>query len=120
MTIYTTVLAVAMFAKGYRRAACFIVGVMIATAVTTTLLKVLARPRPARCGSRVEHLLETNAFPSGHASSIAAFAGVVMVLVAMLVRRANLRRLVYVAMVLVVVAGLPPTGSSSAATTPPT
>jgi YegS/Rv2252/BmrU family lipid kinase len=101
MTVYTTVLAVAMFAKGYRRAAVFVVGVMITTAVTTTLLKVwLDRARPL--WQSVEHLLETNAFPSGHASSIAAFAGVVMVLVAMLVRRANLRRLVYAAMVLVV------------------
>jgi YegS/Rv2252/BmrU family lipid kinase len=101
MTILTTVLAVAMFAKGYRRAAAFAVGVMIATALTNTVLKVaLDRARPV--WQSVEHLLETNAFPSGHASSVAAFGGIVMVLVAMLVRRANLRRLAYAATVVVV------------------
>jgi YegS/Rv2252/BmrU family lipid kinase len=101
MTVLTTVLAVAMFAKGYRRAAGFVVGVMIATSVTTTLLKVwFDRDRPV--WQAVEHLLETNSFPSGHASSIAAFAGIVIVLVQMLVRRANLRRLVYVGMIIVV------------------
>ena len=101
MTVLTTVLAVAMFAKGYRRAAA--------------LHRrrddrdrrhhhpaeaVVDRDRPV--WQATEHLLETNAFPSGHASSITAFAGIVMVLVAMLVRRANLRRLVYAGMVLVV------------------
>ncbi len=101
MTVLTTVLAVAMFAKGYRRAAGFVVGVMIATSVTTTLLKLwFDRDRPV--WQSVEHVLETNSFPSGHASSITAFAGIVIVLVQMLVRRANLRRLVYVGMVIVV------------------
>jgi YegS/Rv2252/BmrU family lipid kinase len=101
MTVLTAVLAVAMFAKGYRRAAAYAVGVMIATAVATTLLKLwLDRDRPL--WQAVEHLLETNSFPSGHASSAAAFGGVVMVLAAMLLRRANLRRLVYAGMVVVV------------------
>jgi len=100
MTILTAALAVAMFAKGYRRAAAFTVGVMIATSAATTLLKLwVDRERPD--WQNPEHLLDSNAFPSGHASSIAAFAGIVMVLVAMLVRRANLRRLVYVGMTLV-------------------
>ncbi len=119
MTVLTTVLAVAMFAKGYRRAAAFVVGVMIATAVTTTLLKLwFDRDRPL--WQAVEHLLETNSFPSGHASSIAAFAGIVMVLVAMLVRRANLRRLVVRRHGRRRTPGVSPTGSSWAATTSPT
>jgi YegS/Rv2252/BmrU family lipid kinase len=101
MVVLTTILAVAMFAKGYRRAAAFTAGVMIAIGVATNLLKLwLGRERPL--WQSEEYLLDTNAFPSGHASSTAAFAGVVMVLVAMLVRRANLRRLVYAGMVVVV------------------
>ena len=52
MTVLTTVLAVAMFAKGYRRAAAFAVGVMIATARHHHLAEGVARPRRARCGSR--------------------------------------------------------------------
>jgi YegS/Rv2252/BmrU family lipid kinase len=101
MTVLTTVLAIAMFAKGYRRAAAFAVGVMIATSLTTTVLKLwVDRDRPL--WQAVEHVLETDSFPSGHASSVAAFGGIVMVLVAMLVRRANLRRLAYAATVVVV------------------
>ena len=101
MTVLTAALAVAMFAKGYRRAAAFSAGVMILTSVATTLLKLwIGRDRPE--WQNPSQLLETNSFPSGHASSIAAFAGIVMVLAAMLVRRANLRRLVYAAMVLLV------------------
>jgi YegS/Rv2252/BmrU family lipid kinase len=106
MTVLTTALAVAMFAKGYRRAAAFTIGVMVATSVTTTVLKLwIDRDRPL--WQAVEHLLDTKSFPSGHASSAAAFGGIVMVLAAMLLRRANLRRLVYAGaalMVLVVAA----------------
>jgi YegS/Rv2252/BmrU family lipid kinase len=98
ITVLTVILVVAMLAKGYRRAAVFIVGVMIAKGVTTTLLKLwIGRERPL--WQNPEHLLDSNAFPSGHASSIAALGGVVLVLVAMLVRRANLRRLVYAGVV---------------------
>jgi YegS/Rv2252/BmrU family lipid kinase len=49
-------------------------------------------------------LLETHAFPSGHASSIAALTGTVIVLVVMLVRRASVRRTTYV--LAVVLAGI--------------
>jgi len=98
MTVLTTVLAVAMFAKGYRRAAAFAIGVMIATSLATSVLKLwLGRERPV--WQAVEPLLDSNAFPSGHASRIAAFGGVLIVLVAMLVRRAPLRRLVYAGVV---------------------
>src|SRR5690606_29933797 len=51
-------------------------------------------------------LLENAAYPSGHASSTAAFAGVVGVLLLMLVRRASMRRLGYTLLaVLVLVVG---------------
>ena len=75
---------------------------MVATSAATTLLKLwVDRDRPdwqaagGTCSA-------AKSFPSGHAASITAFAGIVMVLVAMLLRRANLRRLVYVGMVVVV------------------
>jgi YegS/Rv2252/BmrU family lipid kinase len=101
MTIGTVVLATFMFVKHYRRAAYFTVGVMIATSVSTTLLKTLVdRARPP--WQNPDALLHTFSFPSGHASSTAAFGGVVIVLVGMLVRRANVRRGAYVAVLLVV------------------
>ncbi len=101
MSVLTLALAAVMFAKRYRRAAAFTVWVMIGTYVATALLKLwVGRERPD--WQHPEQLLESNAFPSGHASTITAFAGVVMVLVAMLLRRANLRRLVFGGMVVVV------------------
>ena len=50
-----------------------------------------------------EDLLSTKAFPSGHAAGVTAFAGILAVLVAMLVRRGNLRRAAYAGLVLLVV-----------------
>ncbi len=99
MTIYTAILAVAMFVKGYRRAAGYAVGVMLATAMATTGLKAwIARDRPE--WQQLDELLENGAFPSGHASSTSAFAGVVIVLVLMLVRRQGIRRPLISVMVL--------------------
>ena len=99
-TLYTIVLAVVMFAKNHRRAAFFTVGVMLATSLSTTGLKLLiGRDRPG--WQQPDELLDNGAFPSGHASAIAAFGGIVIVLVVMLVRRANIRRLLISAMVVV-------------------
>jgi len=105
MTVLTVILAVAMLVKQHRRAAIYTVGVMVATSLATTLLKVtVGRERPE--WQNVEALLGTKSFPSGHASSVAAFGGVVVVLVVMLVRRASVRRAAYVgALVLVVIVG---------------
>ncbi|MGA8258321.1 MAG: YegS/Rv2252/BmrU family lipid kinase [Nocardioides sp.] len=103
MTIYTVVLTVALFVKNHRRAAYFTAGVMVATSAATTGLKLaIGRDRPG--WQSPEDLLDNHAFPSGHASSVAAFTGVVIVLLVMLVRRANIRRLLGAAMT--VVAGL--------------
>jgi YegS/Rv2252/BmrU family lipid kinase len=94
MTAYTAVLAVAMFVKGHRRAAIYTVAVMSVTALVTTLVKLsVSRDRPT--WQETQWLLSSHAFPSGHASSIAALGGVVMVLVTMLVRRRSVRRLAY-------------------------
>ena len=100
MTVLTAVLAVTMWVKGHRRAAAYAVGVMVATRLLTTGLKLLVgRERPE--WQLAESLLSTKSFPSGHSSSITAFAGVLIVLVAMLVRRGNLRRTAYAGVVVV-------------------
>lgn len=93
LAIYTAIMAVALLLKRHRRAAIFAVGVMLATALATTLLKVtVGRDRPD--WQNTAAILESASYPSGHASGTAAFAGVSIVLVSMLVRRAIVRRAV--------------------------
>lgn len=102
MVVLTTLLALAMLLKGHRRAAVFAVVVMTATSLLTTLLKTqIGRGRPP--WQNPEGLLHTQSFPSGHASSIAAFCGILAILVAMLVRRASTRRAAYAGLALLVV-----------------
>ncbi|MEJ7833393.1 MAG: diacylglycerol kinase family protein [Nocardioides sp.] len=102
MTVLTVAVSVAMFARGHRRAALFAVAVMVATSLATTGLKLLiARDRPEWQLSQA--LLSTKSFPSGHASSITAFGGIVAVLVVMLVRRSNIRRAAYAGVFVLVV-----------------
>ena len=101
MTVYTVILAVLLLRR-HRRAALFTAGIMIIAGLATTLVKSLvARDRPP--WQNADALLGNAAFPSGHASSVAAFGGIVVVLTAMLVRRTNLRRLLYAGVALVVV-----------------
>jgi YegS/Rv2252/BmrU family lipid kinase len=91
MTVLTMVLAVALAVKGHRRAAAYSVFAMAATGLLTSLLKWwLGRARPP--WQDPQHLLETRSFPSGHASAAAAYAGVLLALTAMLVRRRGVRR----------------------------
>ena len=98
MTVLTTLLAGAMLLKGHRRAAIFAVVIMVSTSLLTTLLKTqIGRGRPPWQNN--EGLLHTQSFPSGHASSIAAFTGICAVLVVMLVRRSSSRRATYVGLV---------------------
>lgn len=102
MAVLAAVIAVLMWARNHRRAAVLTVAVMVSTALLTTAVKLLVgRDRPE--WQLEQALLSTRSFPSGHASSITAFAGVVVILVAMLVRRGNLRRAAYAGMALVVV-----------------
>ncbi len=92
MTTYTTVLAVGLFVRHHRRAAYFTVAVMVATTLVTTVTKAwVGRPRPA--WQDPIGLLEGRSYPSGHASSAVALAGVVIVLAGMLIRRPGVRRL---------------------------
>ncbi len=100
MTVLTVVVAVLLLVRRHTRAAIFVVAVMVATSLATTVLKtLLARARPA-WQSQVD-LLTTQSFPSGHASSIAAFAGVLVVLVMVFVRRSSMRRSLTALLVLV-------------------
>jgi hypothetical protein len=106
MTIWTTLIAVPLFLRGHRRAAVFTVGVMLSTSLLTTGIKLLyGRSRPTWQDPAGK--LISKSFPSGHASSSAALAGVLIVIAAMLVRKAVLRRAVYAgAVLLALVVGL--------------
>jgi len=102
MTIYTVVLTAVLLVRRFWRAAIFTAVVMSAVGLATAGLKVwLARSRPD--WQDAVGLFNDKSFPSGHASSITAFAGVVMVLASMLLRKRGPRRTVYA---LVIVVGL--------------
>ncbi|KRF37503.1 YegS/Rv2252/BmrU family lipid kinase [Nocardioides sp. Soil805] len=101
MTVLTVLLAGALLYSKHRRAALFTVLVMITTALVTTVVKLnLARSRPE--WQATADFLETKSFPSGHASSVTAFAAILAVLASMLVRRSGLRRWAYAGCVLFV------------------
>ncbi|WP_238342910.1 YegS/Rv2252/BmrU family lipid kinase [Nocardioides cynanchi] len=106
MTVWTTLIAVPLLLRGHRRAAVFAIAVMVSTSLLTTGVKLLyGRSRPT--WQDPVGKLVSKSFPSGHASSSAALAGVLIVLAWMLIRRAALRRAVYVgAVLLAVVVGL--------------
>jgi YegS/Rv2252/BmrU family lipid kinase len=94
MTVYTLVVAALLVLRKLVRAAIWTVGVMLVSSLTTDLLKiVLHRRRPV--WENPVTTLSSYSFPSGHATGIAAAAGVAAVLTTMLVRRRGLRRLLY-------------------------
>ncbi len=102
MTVMTTIVVVLLLIRGHRRAAIFTAGVMIVNTLTYTLVKVLVgRTRPE--WQLEQALLSSKSFPSGHAASVTAFGGILIVLVVMLVRRSNIRRLLYVLIGLMIV-----------------
>ena len=92
MTVLTVVLALALVVRRQRWAALLAVVVMSVTAAATTGLKTwLGRDRPDWQDTIGSH---TNfSFPSGHASSTAAFAAILVMLLVLFVRRTSLRRL---------------------------
>ncbi len=93
MTAITTVVTLALFIKGHRRAAVLVAAVMAVTALATYGAKVfVGRGRPV--WQDPQYFLDSNAFPSGHTSSAAAFAALVILLATMLVRRPGVRRLI--------------------------
>jgi YegS/Rv2252/BmrU family lipid kinase len=101
ITVLTLLLAVPLWVRKHRRAAIYAVLVVLSTVLLYTWVKVLyGRQRPTWQDPLGE--LTSKSFPSGHAGSTAALAGVVIVLTFMLVRRSSLRRLIYTGTVLVV------------------
>ena len=99
MTVLTVVVAALLLWRRHHRATLFVLSVMGATALVTTLVKLLlSRNRPQWQAS--VDLLTTHSFPSGHASSVAAFAGVLVVLTWVFVRRSSMRRTVLVLLTL--------------------
>jgi YegS/Rv2252/BmrU family lipid kinase len=101
ITILTLLLAVPLWLRRHRRAAIYTVLVVLSTVLLYTWVKILyGRDRPTWQDPLGQ--LSSKSFPSGHAGSTAALAGVVIVLTFMLVRRSSLRRLIYTATVLVV------------------
>jgi YegS/Rv2252/BmrU family lipid kinase len=91
MAIYTLVVAVALATRKHLRAAGWTAVVMLGSTVTTDLLKLLFRRARPTWEDPVQ-TLRSYSFPSGHATGIAAAAGVAIVLTVMLVRRRGLRR----------------------------
>ena len=80
MIVWTTLVAAAVVSRRRFRAAAFAVAVMITTSLATTAIKVwLGRGRP-EWQDAVDQLT-SKSFPSGHASSSAALAGILVVLV---------------------------------------
>jgi membrane-associated phospholipid phosphatase len=77
MIAWTTAVVVAVLSRRRYRAAAFAVAVMIATSLTTTAIKLaLGRGRPE--WQDATDLLSSKSFPSGHASSSAALAGILI------------------------------------------
>ncbi|WP_210651097.1 YegS/Rv2252/BmrU family lipid kinase [Nocardioides sp. SYSU D00065] len=91
MTVLTVLLALALVVRRQRWAAVLAVVVMVATSAATSGLKVwLGRDRPTWQDTLGLH--ESFSFPSGHASSTAAFGAILVMLLVLFVRRTNLRR----------------------------
>jgi YegS/Rv2252/BmrU family lipid kinase len=100
IVVLTLLLAVPLWLRHHRRAAVYVVLVVVSTTAAYHLVKALeGRTRPG-WQNPLGHLT-SQSFPSGHAASTAALAGVVIVLALMLVRRSGLRRLVCAVAVLV-------------------
>lgn len=98
MTILTVLLAIWLFVRRHPWSAVLAVVVMSVTALATTGLKLwLGRERPVWQDAVGTHA--THSFPSGHASSTAAFAGILITLAIVFIRRPGLRQAAVVAAV---------------------
>jgi YegS/Rv2252/BmrU family lipid kinase len=95
MAIFTAVTAALLTWRKQPRAAVWTIIVMVGSSLTTYVLKGLVdRKRPV--WDQPVTTLTSFSFPSGHATGIAAAAGVIIVLAGLLVRRRGLRRTLYV------------------------
>ncbi|MBD3916425.1 YegS/Rv2252/BmrU family lipid kinase [Nocardioides hwasunensis] len=92
MTVLTVLLALVLLVRRHRWAALLTVVVMSSTALATSGTKLwLGRDRPSWQDTLGLH--ENYSFPSGHASAVAAYSAVLVMLLVLFVRRASLRRL---------------------------
>jgi YegS/Rv2252/BmrU family lipid kinase len=99
MAVLTLLVAVPLWVRKHHRAAVYVVLVMVSDNIAYDVIKVVyGRNRPVWQESL--GVLTSRSFPSGHSASTAAFAGVIIVLATMLVRRSNLRRALCAAVVL--------------------
>jgi YegS/Rv2252/BmrU family lipid kinase len=97
--LYNLALAVALWVKGYRRAAGYAFGVNAVTLAVSQLVKhAVDRPRPAWQDPLSPYT--GLAYPSGHVIHAAAFFGVASVLALIFIRKAPLRRLLVTGSVL--------------------
>ncbi len=93
--VATAVVVVLMLVRGHRRAAMYAALVVLSTWGLTTWVKLaVARDRPV-WQNDLDRVL-SRSYPSGHTSTNAALMAVLCVLAAMLIRRSQVRRLVYV------------------------
>ncbi|GAB7005035.1 hypothetical protein JCM18899A_25080 [Nocardioides sp. AN3] len=100
--LYTAVLAVGLWVKGYRRAAVYAIGVNAAALVVSQVVKrVVDRPRPSWQDPLSPYT--GLAFPSGHVIHATAYFGVTTALALIFVRKTWLRRLIVAASVLLIV-----------------
>ena len=91
MTLLTVLVAGMLLWKKHPRAALITVSVMVITALLTSGLKLLlSRGRPD--WQETVGLHDSMSFPSGHASSITAFTGLLAVLAVIFVRKQTMRR----------------------------
>jgi YegS/Rv2252/BmrU family lipid kinase len=101
-TLMTLLVVALLLVRGHRRAAIYTAAVLVATTIAFNVVKILVgRTRPE--WQLHDALYSSKSFPSGHAATITALGGVLIVLVVMLVRRGNMRRLLYAVIGLVVV-----------------
>ena len=106
LTVMTTIAVIALWMREHRRAAIWTAAIMTATWLSVTGLKLaFGRSRP-EFQNPIE-VLESNSFPSGHATGTAAGAGIAIVLTLVFVRRRSLRRaLIALWLTIVAVVGL--------------
>ena len=112
LAAYSLVLAALLWSRNHRRAAAY-----VRAGDGRVLRRVPAgqgarRPRPPGVAGDRRRPHGSTAYPSGHATMTAAFAVVLIVLAVMLLRRANIRRLVGLLAGLMVVARLPRPGAA--------
>ena len=100
MIAWTTLVVLAVVSRRRYRAAAFAIAVMVATSLATTGIKFwLRRDRPE--WQDATDFLTTHSYPSGHASSSAALAGILAFLAWTLLRAGRVRWTVTVVAVLV-------------------